>query len=188
MRKNKIFCLLIIIGFISGCAWGDRRVILTYAPITTPQPKKNITLKVAEFDDKRTIKDTVGYSRNAYGMRCAKVIPENSVTTWVTNALKAELINAGYTVSNEGSEPNLIKGVVFDVFCDTYFTYDGRIGIAVTLLQEGKVVFDKTYSASKSGGVNWAATSKSYAKTLELTLQDALRQVIYDINKELVKQ
>lgn len=180
--------ILMIIFFISGCAWGDRRPFLTYAPILTPQQKNNITLKIVTFSDKRTIKDTIGYSRNAYGMRCAKFIPQNSVTEWVTNALKSELTNAGYSITSQETTPNVIEGEVFDIFCDVSFAYEGSVGIKVVLTQSGKVVLDKQYSSKKNGGVNWAATETTFAKTLEMTLQDTLRQAVFDINKELLKQ
>lgn len=183
--NHKLFFLTFL--FLIGCAWGDRKVVLNYSSVMPSQPKNNITIRVDTFEDKRTITDTVGYSRNAYGMRCAKVLPQNSVTDWVKNALKTELINAGYSVTDEDSVANIIKGVVFDVFCDTYFTYDGSIGIKAVLIREGEELFDKNYTAKKSGGVNWAATSTSFAKTLELTLQDVIRQVIFDVNKALLE-
>ena len=186
--KNKIFFIIFVFIFVSGCAWGDRVIRLSYLPVSSPQPKNNIVVKVNNFEDKRTITDTVGYSRNAYGMRCAKVIPENSVSEWVTNALKAELINLGYTISDEKTATNVINGVVFDVFCDTYFTYDGRIGIKVVLEKNGKITLVRNYSVNKTGGINWAATSTSFAKTLEMALQDTLRQVVNDINDQLLKK
>ena len=176
-----------IVFCISGCAWGDRRPFLTYTPLLPSQPKNNIALKILTFDDKRTIKDTVGYSRNGAGMRCAKVIPQNSVTEWVTNALKAELTNVGYSISDQETTLNVIGGEVFDVFCDAALTYDGSIGIKVVLKRDDKVVLEKDYSAKKSS-VNFVATEKGFAKMLEITLQKTLKQVVNDINKELSKQ
>jgi hypothetical protein len=134
----------------------------------------------------RTIKDTVGYSRNGYGMRCAKVIPENNVNQWATDALKKELENAGYTVTGENDTQNVVDGAVFDIFCDTYMTYEGRVNVKVSLKKKGETIFDKNYSATQSGGVNWAATEASFAKTLELTLQEAIKQAVYDIDKGIL--
>lgn len=185
--KVKI-SILMIVFFISGCAWGDRRPFLTYAPILTPQQKNNIALKIVTFVDKRPIKDTIGYSRNGFGMRCAKFIPQNSVAEWVTNALKTELTNAGYSVTNQEYAPNIIEGEVFDIFCDVSFAYEGSVGIRVVLKESNKVVLDKQYSSKKNGGVNWAATETTFAKTLEVVLQDTLRQVVFDINEELLRQ
>ncbi len=182
------FLAFIVILLMSGCAWVDRKPILTYSSFSTPQPQNKIILKVVPFEDKRTIRNTVGYSRNGFGTRCAKVIPQNNVAEWVTNALKLELTNAGYTLSEEENVPTKIEGVVFDVFCDTYFTYDGRASLKVYLKKDGKVLIDKDYSSTKSGGVNWAATSESFAKTLKMTLQDVLKQVVFDISKELIKE
>lgn len=181
------FLVATVILFMSGCAWIDRKPLLTYSSFSVPQPQNKIILKVIPFEDKRTIKDTVGYSRNGFGQRCAKVIPQNNVAGWVTNALKLELTNAGYTISEEENTPNKIEGVVIDIFCDTYFTYDGRASLKVSLKKDGKILIDKDYSSTKSGGANWAATSESFAKTLDMTLQDVLKQVMFDINKELLK-
>ncbi len=176
---------ILSIFFLSGCAFGTRRPLLIYTPVSVHQPKNNIEVKVNSFEDKRTITDTVGYSRNGYGMRCAKVVPENSVTDWVTNALKAELTNAGYAVSDNENTANVIEGKAFDIFCDTFVTYEGRISLKLILKKNGTVVLEKDYSATKSGGLNWAATPASFAKTLEMTLQEVLKQALPDINKEL---
>src|SRR5580704_4397437 len=135
--KHRLLLLILISGFISGCAWGDRHPMLTYSPVANVQNKNNIVVKIVNFDDKRPVTNTVGYSRNAWGMRCAKVVPQNNVADWVTNALKAELERSGYTVaSGQDSSSNVISGEVYQVFCDTYMDYQGSIGIKVTLQQD----------------------------------------------------
>lgn len=186
--KTK-FLFLMIIFLVSGCCWGNRRPLLTYSPVLAPQPKNNIALKITTFEDKRTIKDIVGSLRDVTsGIRCGKVIPQNSVTEWITDALKAELTNAGYTISNQESTLDVISGEVFSVFCDAAFTYDGSIGIKVMLKRNDKVVLEKQYSAKKSRVGNYAMTGRAFAKTLEMTLQDTLKQVVNDLNKELLSQ
>ncbi len=182
------FLFLMIIFFVSGCCFGNRRPLLTYSPVLAPQPKNSIALKITAFEDKRTIKDIVGSLRDVTsGFRFGKVIPQNSVTEWITDALKAELTNAGYSISDQENTPNVIEGEVFGVFCDAAFTYDGSIGIKVTLKRNDKVVLEKQYSAKKSRIGNYAMTGRAFAKTLEMTLQETLKQAVSDINKELLK-
>lgn len=122
------------------------------------------------------------------GMRCAKVIPQNGVTEWVTNALKAELTNAGYSISNQENTPNVIGGEVFDVFCDPSLTYDGSIGIKIMLKRNNKLILEKQYAVKKSRCDLFGRIGKAISKTLETTLQDTLKQAVGDINKELLKQ
>ena len=114
---------------------------------------------------------------------------ENSVTEWVTDALKAELVNLGYTISDQENITNVIDGTVFDVFCDTYMslTYNGRIGIKVILKKNGIVALERNYSVNKTCDMLWSITSAQLAKTLEMTLQETLKQAVSDINKELLK-
>lgn len=191
MKNKSLFKLFVVSSiflFISGCAFGNRRPCLTYTPFSSSQPGNNITLRVIPFEDSRQFKDTVGYSRNGFGMPCAKVIPQNSVTEWVTSALKLELTNAGYNTSEQEDVSDVIEGEVLDIFCDTYMSYEGRAMLKVVLKKDGKVILDKNYSANKTGGINWAATASSFAKTLDETLQDVLRQVVFDINKELLEK
>jgi len=189
MNKKLVYLAMIGIFIISssGCALGTRRPFLTYTPILPAQAKNNITLRVAPFKDERKIKDTVGYARNVYGMRMAKVMPQNDVIEWITDSLKLELKNAGYAISDEKNAPNIIEGSVFDILCDACFTYDGRIALKVILKRDQKVALEKDYSIKKGYGASWAGTSKAYGKALEMTLQDAFKQVIVDINKELLK-
>jgi uncharacterized lipoprotein YajG len=66
-------------------------------------------------------------------------------------------------------------------------TYDGKVGLKVILEKDANIVLDKNYAASKSGGTNWAATEISYATTLEATLQEVIKQVVFDINEKLIK-
>ena len=183
----KIFAAAGVI-FLSGCAFGVRKPFLSYSPVLPAQHKNNIVIKVVPFKDERKTKDTVGYVRNSLGMKCAKVVPQNNVAKWVTDSLKSELRNAGYTVSGGDNVSNVVQGSVLDIFCDTYLTYDGRAALKIVLKRGGKVILSKDYSVKKNGGMNLAATSKAFAKTLEMTLQEVLKQVVSDVNKLLLKQ
>ena len=81
----------------------------------------------------RSVKKGVGTVRNGFGMRTADVIPTvNSVPDWVTQALKTELQNDGYTVdvASAAGSPKagtaVVSGEILKVFCDMYFSYTGR--------------------------------------------------------------
>ena len=182
MNKKLALLLLICIVSLIGCAFGTRRPTLTYTSVAAEQSSKNIKICLMPFNDKRTVTDTIGYSRNAYGMRCAKVIPTNNVADWVTQAMRTELEKAGYSVSCGEGASNVIEGDIYEVFCDAYMSYEGRLGLRVVLKKSGETILDRSYSSKQNGGINWAATETAYATTLELTLRDTIMQVLRDMN------
>ncbi len=175
--------LWLSIPSLAGCAFGTRKPILSYSPITSPRPAKGIAVQVAPLRDGRFEKELIGYMRNGYGMRTAKVVTETNISTWVTDALKAELTNAGYTVT-EGSGPVTINGEVLQVFCDAYLQYEGKVELSLTVRRGSEVLLQKKYQGT-SESLNLAGTSKSYALTLEKSLQSALRDVIREIDARL---
>jgi hypothetical protein len=113
----------------------------------------------------------VGTVRNAFGMRTADVIPTNSVTDWVTQALGTELRNNGYTVISEiptgtsqGSSA-VVSGEILNVFCDMYFSYTGQVSLVAKVNQDGKELLNKHYAGEGSAGVAVAMTAESYAQS-----------------------
>jgi len=187
MKRGIVLFFLVL--FLSGCAFGTRRPILEYTTILPTAPKNNVAIKVHLFVDERSwSKEKVGDVKNGYGMRCADIIPQNSVTEWVTDALKQELVNAGYNVSDDVSSINEINGDVLEVYTDAYWNYGGRVKLKIKLLKEQKEVLVKEYSAQKNCGMQWAATAASFGKTLKVTLQDAMKKIIPDINKILLEK
>jgi len=184
--KKSILVLLVCVLFVSGCAFGTRRPTLNYTVALPSEPQNNIAIKVNEFTDERTWnKEKIGDVKNAYGMRCAEIIPQNSVVAWVTDALKKELVNAGYNISDNQAVSSVAQGAVLEAYVDAYWNYGGRVRLKVALKKDGKDVLNKEYSVQKNCGINMAARAASYAKTLEMTLQEVMKQVIPDINTAL---
>ncbi|HHT9145478.1 MAG TPA: YajG family lipoprotein [Candidatus Wunengus sp. YC61] len=182
---RKCIWVMVFVLFMSGCAFSGRRLMLNYSVVLPPAAKNNIVVKVDKLKDERTWSKTkVGDVKNGYGMRCSEIIPQNDVCVWITDALKAELTNAGYTVNNDAAANN-IGGAVLEVYTDAWMNYGGRIRLNVVLKKDGKDILTKNYAVQKNCGLNWAATTESYAKTLELTLQDVMRQIIPDIDTAL---
>lgn len=187
MLNKFLVCLLAIC--LSGCAFGTRRPVLKYDVKLPAAAKNNVVVKVAEFNDERTwSKEKIGNVKNGYGARCADIIPQNSVTGWITDALKNELSNAGYTVSEDDDAANVISGIVLEVYTDAYWNYGGRVRLHITLKKQGEELLNQDYSAQKNCGMQWAATAVSFGKTMEMTLQDLMRKVIPDINNVLLSK
>jgi len=112
IRAAGIPVALVSVVLLSGCAFGTRQPTLIYPPAVESGEKavahaavmpipKSVQIVLKPFTDQRSNKKVVGTVRNALGMRTADVIPTNSVTDWVTQALGTELRNNGYTFVSE---------------------------------------------------------------------------------------
>ncbi|CAJ0775141.1 YajG family lipoprotein [Ralstonia thomasii] len=204
-RRSGLLVLLASAFILGGCAFGTRNPTLTYPP-TSESGATSIayaaerpTLRSAQivlnrFVDQRSDTKTVGTVRNAWGMRTADVIPTNSVSDWVTQAVKTELERNGYTVTegNSGDSPAstsvVVSGDILNAFCDMYFSYTGQVSLVTRVQQGGKEVLNRHYAGEGSAGVAFAATGESYAQSLALALSSALRQFVADLGKSLSAQ
>jgi uncharacterized lipoprotein YajG len=202
-RRENFIAVLVSVFFLGGCAFGTREATLIYPPAPEPggmpvaqaaarQDSKNISVALAAFNDQRSDKKVVGTVRNGFGMRTADVVPGNSVPAWVAQALKTELQNNGYTVISAAPGDSsamagaVISGEILNVFCDMYFTYTGQVSLVVKVTKGGKEVYNKHYAGEGSAGVAWAGTADSFAQSLALALSAAARQLIADLDQNLL--
>jgi len=205
IRVAGISIVLVSVAFLSGCAFGTRQPTLIYPPAVEsgeksvahaaakPSPK-SVQIVLKPFTDQRSDKKVVGTVRNALGMRTADVIPTNSVTDWVTQALGTELRDNGYTVVSElpsGTLPGssaVVSGEILNVFCDMYFSYTGQVSLVARVNRDGKEVLNKHYAGEGSAGLAVAMTAESYEQSLALALSSALKQFVSELDKSLSPQ
>jgi len=177
---KNLFLLFTILAALTGCT---TKLSLAYEPILEKSETNNTQVSVNAFEDVRENVHFVGVNRNVYYMPIVKIITEDNVSEWVTNALKLEMSNAGYSIVNDPFIPAYeVKGVLLEAFTSTYFIYHGKMQITISVQKDSKEVFAKTYLTKESGGINWFARNKSCAKTLELNLQEICKQFINDFN------
>lgn len=201
-RYFRYFVCIVTVVFLAGCAFGTREATLNYPPasdddakvalakVVKPEPREP-KIQLLQFRDERTEKGLVGTVRNGYGMRTADVIAKNSVTEWVTQALKLELQNRGFTVLNgearEIVEPGsvVISGEILNVFCDMYFSYTGQVSLVVKVSNSAGEMYSRHYAGEGSAGLAFAATSESFAQSLSLALSQALNKLVGDLEAKL---
>ena len=181
--NRKLGLVLLVVLSVSGCAFGTRRPLLTYTPVVPVSPPRNIALYVETFKDERTEKNVIGHVRNGWGLKTADVVTDTIIADWVTEALKSELGNGGYVVVKDRTDL-VAAGEVLTVYCDSYMQYEGKVELGVVLKRNSEVLIDKKY-LGKATNLNWAATAKSYGKTLEQSLQNVMKQIVTDINQKL---
>lgn len=95
---------LLISAFLAiatqACAFIDNEVQLEYQSVTglAPNPGNTRVIFLSLIEDSRPDKTRVGVIRNGYGMETANVLSKDDVRVWVSNTLKGNLEQAGYTV------------------------------------------------------------------------------------------
>ncbi|TAM49973.1 MAG: hypothetical protein EPN57_22930 [Paraburkholderia sp.] len=205
LRGTVVFAAFASAFVLSGCVLGTRNPTLSYPPASdagrtsvahaaeTP-PSRNVQIVLKPFADERSNTRTVGTTRNAFGMRMADVIPSNSVSDWVTRAVRAELESNGYSViegkqgDNVPSTSVIVSGEILNVFCDMYMSYTGQVSLVIRLNRDGKELLNRHYAGEGSAGLAIAATSESYSRSLALALQSALQKFVSDLNKTLAAE
>lgn len=203
MKANHLrsIVMLVMIVPLGACAFGERTANLQYPPQASPDVSvvsvamadapqhaaNKGTIVLARFADVRGDKKIVGHVQNGFGMKTAEVVSPNNIQAWVTDALKWELERRGYRVSLDGGAPArdaVLSGQVIRVYCSAYFEYDGEVTIQAHLARDGVTLLDRAYTGKGGGGLNVAATGSEYARTLSLALQDSLRQLVQDIDRQ----
>ncbi len=201
-RYFRYWVCIVMLALLGGCAFGTREATLVYPPAPDGEAKaapgkvakaepREPKIQLFQFRDERTEKAMVGTVRNGYGMRTADVISNNSVTDWVTQALKLELQNRGFTVvtgtSKEGVEAGtiVISGEILNVFCDMYFSYTGQVSLVVKVSNSAGEMYSRHYAGEGSAGIAFAATAESFAQSLSLALSSALNKLVSDLEAKL---
>lgn len=200
----RVGCCLIIAATVTGCAFGTRQAPLSYPPAAqepaTQQTtaaaaaSKNTTIVLNAFKDERTDKSVVGTVRNGFGMRTADVVASKDVAAWVTSAVGTELRANGYRVvgaaepDSKGARVVEVSGSVLNAFCDMYMSYTGQVSLLAKVKGNDGELIAKHYSGEGSAGLVMAATGESFADSLSLALQDALRQFMADLDGKLAGQ
>jgi hypothetical protein len=204
-KTKHIVPLLLTAVYLGGCAFGTRQVPLTYPPAVdktgspaaqTPHqvPKNGVEVIIESFEDNRTVTHRIGNVRNALGMDTADVVATNNVRNWAVKALEWELDNAGYSVvksasiDNKAGPPVMVSGAVNTIYCDVYFTYEGRAAVVLKVMRNGEVIVNSLYTGEGSAGTNWAASEEGYNVSLGRALQDALKKFINELNVKVLKK
>lgn len=200
-RAVRLVLAWAVVALLAGCAFGVRNATLLYPPKAepglvpqaqaAPQPAaKKAQIALVTFVDQRTEKKAVGTMRNAMGMRTADVLATNSVTDWVTQAVKTDLEKSGYTVVSAAAgvpagAGAVVSGEVLNVFCDMYMSYTGQVSLLMRVNRDGKELSAKHYAGEGSAGIAFAGTAESFAESLSLALAAALKKFVADLDVSL---
>ena len=179
MIKFTILSISLVCLFTS-CT---QKIDLSYAPVIEKCKKNNVNLAVNTFNDNRQ-KSYIGAKKNLYGISVVKLITDDDVGQWVTDALKLEMENAGYTITDQSNNSGYeIEGKVLEAYATSHFTYKGKMVVKVIVKQDGKEIFRKNYRTKETNGFNWFARKASCSKALTLNLQKICKRFISDFEQ-----
>src|SRR5450830_1737271 len=155
--KMRACVSLVLLVLSTGCAFGNRKVNLSYPPqraATTSRPSDSpapsstaesgvVTVVLVDFLDQRPKKTTVGDVHNGFGMHTADVIAQNSVPEWVASGVVLELEKAGFKVIRAHSIPSaaensVISGEVLTAYCASWTKYEGDVSFAAERVNESE--------------------------------------------------
>jgi len=100
MRAHRSLIVALMAVIVQACAFIDNEVQLEYQSVAglTPNPNNARIIFLSLIEDSRPDKSRLGVIRNTYGMETAKVLSNDDARIWVSNTLKGNFEQAGYTV------------------------------------------------------------------------------------------
>ena len=201
MRFGRVMLLACVISTaavsMTGCAFVDKHVVLTYTPRNRkPAVPAEGLVVVGPFADLRENPALVSEVRNGYGMHTANVYAEDeNAGHWVALALVAELRNQGYAVetsdlpADRHSNPH-IGGSVPHVYAHLRVIpllggwYSARVKADVTLSLPSGTTWDTTVEGRASKGLWWGNTAE-YEQVLERALRDMMKDLVPQLRDRL---
>lgn len=100
MRALRVLIVALTAMAAQACALVDNEVQLEYQAVAglTSSSGNARVIFLSLIEDSRPDKSRVGVIRNGYGMETAKVLSKDDASVWVSNTLKGNLEQVGYTV------------------------------------------------------------------------------------------
>jgi len=197
MNIKRLSIILVSLGFLSGCAFGDAQLDIGYdgsKAIAGPLSKvSSQQILIREFKDERPEINMVGYKRNGYGQHTADIKPNKPVPEIVKDAISAVFIKGGHSVAQKANieVSGEIKTFWFDTktgFWTVEFMGDTAINLVVKDTDNSNIIYEKVYRGAyneKSAGglektwervLNGALAKMAENISLDTELADALKK------------
>lgn len=170
---------------LSGCAFGDRKIALKYAPVARTGTPKGQKVAVVKFADRRD-KTEIGEVRNGYGMKTATVYAQDQdLGAWAANALSDELTRSGFEVQkfNDAAPPDIaigITGFVPEAYMKMHMKQHATVRVNLTVQKAGVVALNKEYQG-QSSSLAWTASTGEYENVIQRALQEVMKQAVPEV-------
>ncbi len=188
-RPHYVILVIILSFFMVGFIFYAKPK-LAYNTSSPRSASNNIAIYVETFQDARNEKGSgvIGEVCNAF-FKTGDVKEPDGIEDWAADAFKKELTNAGYAISDNPSCLLRLRGKVLSLYSSLHMQYDSGATISITLISNGKTLFEKMYTGSnKTVQLVQMDISKGVSNSLNTSLKDAIKQSLADIKSAVASQ
>ncbi|NVO00364.1 MAG: hypothetical protein HXX17_13670 [Geobacteraceae bacterium] len=197
---------LIVIGLsaliLGGCAIGTTSLQVTHDPLERIEPKKQGTIQVRPFVDKRKENhEYIGNKRNGFGMVLGHIGLEEGVKLekLLTGYFAESLREAGYTVvfqeTTSGAKQDdakfdaVVEGEIVEFWLDLYMKVWHNIEVKTRALQPTtqSLLWENTVKADQSN-ILWIGATGEFEKVIKESVTKALNQAARDFSSDQFHQ
>lgn len=187
--KRIVVILSLMLFFIGGCAYTQANLDVAYNPEKTREGPlsslKPLNIEIKEFLDKRPETDKIGYKRDGFGQKAAKIVTKKPVTQIVREAFVAAFKKNGHLIAS-GNKDISISGAITTFWFDTemhFWTVEfmGTVSVDLKVVngKTGEVLLTRTYEGhyneKSTGGLQ-----KTWERVINTALERIVRQVSTD--------
>lgn len=189
MKRLMITTVLGFVILFSGCAMTQGNLNVSYdetkskvGPLSAIRPLK---AEIREFVDKRSVKDKIGYKRNAYGAQMASIVTTTPVPKIIRDAIATEFAKNGHQVVSLTPDI-IIEGDVDTFWFDmqvNFFTIEfmGTVGVTMRVIDPG--TGEVLYSEKSEGHYNeksMGGLEGTWERVMNTALENMIRQMSTD--------
>ena len=194
----RVFLMMLLAASLAGCAAADRKVTMLYKPTVDASGGSGelfLTSSAggARIDEKAPVQWIVGSVRETSGEKIGEIVSRIPPQQLVLDALKQELIRAGYEVNVVDVQPaGVAKGIDLGAITVTLEEVgslarsegSARVAILVAVWKGGREVRKLGYEARFS---DFAVTERGQlaANVLQNALQGVMEQAVPEIISSL---
>lgn len=140
-------------ALVTGCAWTDETVNLTYAASHAPTHVANAEQHtvLVSADDGAGVSNRVAMKKNGYGMEGGTISSSIDPAQTIRDAVSSELSEKGYKIGPGGVQLDVTLTRFYNDFKVGFFTNDAvaDFGATVKIIgADGIIVFTKNFVAS----------------------------------------
>ncbi len=193
MRRIMIASLWLLsssVLFMGGCAFTDAKINVGYSealasrgPLATVSPQ---AIEIAAVTDKRPETDKIGYKRNGFNRKTAKIETEKPVPEIIRDALALELKQNGHQIGGTPATLRLSADIM-EFWLDInmgYWTIDfvGAASLAVKVIntKDETALMERTYR-----GYYKTTAMGGLEGTWEHVMNTALQEMMRDIGTDV---
>ena len=189
MNIKRWGIILVSLGLLSGCAFGDAHLDISYdknkaisGPLSSVSSQKVI---VGKFVDKRPETKMVGYKRNGFGQHTADIKPKKPVSEIIQDTVGAVFEKGGHSVGGSGNIElsGDVKTFWFDVkvgFWTVEFMGNAAVHLVVKNAADSMVIYEQDYRGAYS-----EESAAGFEGTWERVLNGALSKMAENISLDV---